>query len=158
MAKSGEKTRFADGLILGEGEAKYILSQVNVDEIIAIGSGNQCLEGKDGERRGISGQKMKLNEGIGLFVTDTGNFSDFDFFRYRLTQFVEGINIDTADFIDILEPERRMELIGELQKIFGEDLSKALLTLVQEDFGEYMTQYEWAESNCATLWKKMLSE
>ena len=133
MAKSGEKNRFVDGLILGEGEAKYILSQVNVDEIIAIGSGNQCLEGKDGERRGISGQKMKLNEGIELFVTDTGNFSDFDFFRYRLTQFVEGINIDTADFIDLLEPERRMELIGELQKIFGEDLSKALFTLVQEE-------------------------
>lgn len=125
--------RFGDGLILGEGEAKFILSQVDVDEIIAIGSSNQCLEIKGGENKSTSGEKMKLNEGIEPFATEPGNLSDFDFFRYRLTQFVEGVNIDTADLIDLVESQRRMELMNDLKNIFGEDLSAALFTLVKEE-------------------------
>ncbi len=38
------------------------------------------------------------------------------------------------------------------------DYYNYLRTGKPEFFGEYMTQYEWAESNCATLWKKMFAE
>lgn len=133
MTREDGEIKFCEGIVLGESGAKKILSCVEIDEIIAIGSSNQCVESKDGKQVSIPYHKMKLNEGIELFVSDTENFSDFDFFRYRLNQFVEGINIDTADFIETLECNRREELLDRMKEIFGDDLSQAIWRFVQEE-------------------------
>ena len=133
MTREDGEIKFCEGIVLGESGAKKILSCVEIDEIIAIGSSNQCVESKDGKQVSIPYHKMKLNEGIELFVSDTENFSDFDFFRYRLTQFVEGINIDTADFIETLECNRREEVLDRMKEIFGDDLSQAIWRFVQEE-------------------------
>ena len=130
MTKKKNKIKLCDSLVAGEGEAKTILSSVDIDEIVAIGSTNQCLFETDEEDLPVSPSKMKLNDGMELFVPDTDSFSDFDFFRYRLTQFVEGIDIDTADFIDLIEPTRRQQIVSVLKSIFGDDLSQALVTFV----------------------------
>lgn len=130
MTKKKNKIKLCDSLVAGEGEAKTILSSVDIDEIVAIGSTNQCLFETDEEDLPVSPSKMKLNDGMELFVPDTDSFSDFDFFRYRLTQFVEGIDIDTADFIDLIEPTRRQQIVSMLKSIFGDDLSQALVTFV----------------------------
>ena len=65
MTKEGEELKFCEGIVLGEGGAKKILSCVEIDEIIAIGSSNQCVESKDGKALSVTGSKMKLNDGIG---------------------------------------------------------------------------------------------
>ncbi|MDD6880564.1 MAG: hypothetical protein PUE18_03215 [Firmicutes bacterium] len=117
--------KFCDGLVYGEGEVKKILSSVEIDEIIAIGTSNQCLVAKDVKRLSVPYKKMRLNEGIELFISDTDGFSDFDFLRYRLTQFVEGIDIDTADLIGKVDNNRQIEIAHQLKSLFGEDLSKA---------------------------------
>ena len=80
MTREDGDIKFCEGIVLGESGAKKILSCVEIDEIIAIGSSNQCVESKDGKQVSIPYHKMKLNEGIELFVSDTENFSDFDFF------------------------------------------------------------------------------
>ena len=133
MTREDGDIKFCEGIVLGESGAKKILSCVEIDEIIAIGSSNQCVESKDGKQISIPYHKIKLNEGIELFVSDTENFSDFDFFRYRLTQFVEGINIDTADFFETLECNRREEILDQMKEIFGDDLSQAIWRFVQEE-------------------------
>lgn len=128
LCRDDGRLRFCDGIVSGEGEAKTILASVDIDEIIAIGTGNQCLTDKSGEQLYNLPKRMQLNQGIDLYVSDTDGFSDFDFFRYRLSQFVEGVNIDTADFIDLVEEDRQTQIIAALHSIFGEDLSLALTT------------------------------
>ena len=133
ITKDEGEEKFCEGLVSGEGGAKEILSSIDIDEIIAIGSSNQCLAGKEDGFVSASNHKMKLNEGIDLLVSDTDRFSDFDFFRYRLTQFVEGVNIDMADFIGKVEEKRQNEILDHIKSIVGEDLSGAFITYVHDE-------------------------
>lgn len=118
ISKDEGKILFCNSIVSGEGEAKKILSTVDIDEIIAIGSIDQ--------ENTSQLKKIPLNEGIDLMTADVDKLSDFDFFRYRLMQYVMNVNIDSADFYDDIEPERRESLIEGLKTLFGESLSQAL--------------------------------
>lgn len=150
MSRDDGKLRFCESLVSGEGEAKLILSFVDIDEIIAIGTSNQYLTDQDSNQLQSPPKKMKLSEGIDLFVSETDQFSDFDFFRYRMSQFVEGVNIDTADFMDLVQEDRQAQIIHALKSMFGEDLSLALPMFVSvegiqtkiEDLSKTMTDTE----------------
>lgn len=143
--------RFCEALVSGEGEAKEILSTYGIDEIIAIGSAAQLAEGVD--PRALTTKKIALNEGIDLMTSDVHEFSDFDFLRYRLTQFVMNVDIDQADFLDELPQERRAELGEQARALLGEDLSQSFPMLfmvkgVRERFEEFadgltMQERDW---------------
>ncbi len=115
--------RFCEALVSGEGEAKEILSSYEIDEIIAIGSAAQLADGAD--PKSLTTKKIALNQGIDLMTSDVREFTDFDFLRYRLTQFVMNVDIDQADFLDELPQERRTELANQARTLLGEDLSQS---------------------------------
>ncbi len=143
--------RFCEALVSGEGEAKEILSTYEIDEIIAIGSAAQLAEGTDAHS--LTTKKIALNEGIDLMTSDVREFSDFDFLRYRLTQFVMNVDIDQADFLDELPADRRAELADQARALLGEDLSQSFPMLfmvkgVRERFEEFacgltMQERDW---------------
>ncbi len=124
VSKDDEGLRFCEALVSGEGEAKKILSTYEIDEIIVIGS--VSLLGEKGAS--AAGVKMALNDGIDVMTADVSNLSGFDFFRYRMTQFTMGINIDLADSLDQIEPARREELVAFARSL-GTDTSALLPAL-----------------------------
>jgi hypothetical protein len=121
--------RFCESLVSGEGEAKKILSTYQIDEIIAIGSASQ-VAGEAAEDADASAKQIPLNKGIDLMQADLRGFSDFDFFRYRLTQFVMGVDIDSADFLGAIDAASREKLVAAAHALVGEDLSQSLSTIL----------------------------
>ena len=137
VSKDDESPRFCEALVAGEGEAKAILSTFEIDEIIVIGSA--ALLGEKGES--VPGEKMALDEGIDLMCADLRSLSDFDFFRYRMTQFAAGVQIDLADSLEALDPARRERLMAFSHSLFGDELSCALPTLFSsKDLREKFTR------------------
>ncbi|MDO4490550.1 MAG: hypothetical protein Q4B85_05765 [Lachnospiraceae bacterium] len=105
-----QKVKFCDAMAAGEAGAKNVLSRVEIHEIIAIGSDLQAEE--------TSNEKIRLKEGISFFASDIYAMSDFDFFRYRLAQFLENCDIEAADLYGSVEKTRQKELIARVEKEF----------------------------------------
>ncbi len=122
FSKDNNEIKFSEGLVSGVGEAKKILSSVAIDEIIAIGSSKQCKDARH--------EKISISDGSEFFVANVDELSEFDYFRYRLSQFVRNVDIEQADFFNSIKEEKRNELISKIKLVVGEDLSSVLVSVV----------------------------
>lgn len=106
------KRYFTDGIVRGEAGSKYFLSKVKIDKIVLVGSSVQVDKYSD--------NTVTLGEGINLNDSDVEKLSDFDYFRYRLMQFVDGVDMETLDFLETVSPERQKEILSSLHNVYGE--------------------------------------
>lgn len=142
VSRNGGDLSFCEALVSGEGEAKTLLSTYEIDEIIVIGDASLLgAKGMD-----AAGERIALNEGFELMTSDVRGLSGFDFFRYRMTQYTMGVQIDLADSLGELESARREELYALARSLFGDDLSLALPTLFSSK--ELRAKFEERMAGC----------
>ena len=89
--------RYCDGLSVAEAGAKYILSEVPLDEIIVLGAENTFQSGEENNR-------IVLRE-YSDFVADTDMMSEYCFFQYRISQFLDNLDLESIDVLNELNPD-----------------------------------------------------
>jgi|GEM_PF-4895607 len=142
---NADEVKFIDEVVIGEAGTKYILANNDIDEIIMVGTDIQISEEN-------IGKKVNLSEGIDLYNSNVDKLSDFDYFRYRLVQFVEGVDMETADFYDSVPSERRAQINSCLSEVFGDDRSEMVLKSLKEpelwkDFNDRIGRLNPVEEN-----------
>ena len=95
--------RYCDGLSVAEAGAKYILSEVNIDEIIVLGAGRTYDPGEENKR-------IELRSWSDFTSKDAKDLSEYSFFQYRLAQFLDNIDMEALDVLADLDPKRQEEL------------------------------------------------
>ena len=108
-------TQYCDGLSVAEAGAKYILSNVDIDEIIVLGSGNTYDPGEENNR-------IVLREWSDFTSMDTKKISEYSFFQYRIAQFLDGLDMESVDVLSDTEGVRVDEIVEGYRK-FCEELS-----------------------------------
>lgn len=124
-SSSGNKVKFCDAMAAGEAGARNILSKVQIDEIIAIGSNLQSIHAAQTE-------PMILREGIDFYAADVNAMTDFDFFRYRLVQYLEGMDIEAADLYGRIPKELQAKIIALLESVYKKRLNTAFSSIVED--------------------------
>ena len=108
-------TQYCDGLSVAEAGAKYILSNVDIDEIIVLGSGNTYDPGEENNR-------IVLRDWSDFTSLDTKKISEYSFFQYRIAQFLDGLDMESVDVLSDTEGVRVDEIVEGYRK-FCEELS-----------------------------------
>lgn len=105
--------KFCDGVMRAEAATKYILSKVKVDEIVVIGSGATYDEGDDL-------RKICLTESEEYLVSDINCLSEYSLYRYRLFEYLEGLDLEGHDILGDISPEDRERIIQIFNKFHRE--------------------------------------
>lgn len=116
--------KFCTGISGAEAGAKYILSHYAIDEIIVLGPPNAAASGpllQDLEH-------FRLVNGA-----DLRSCSEFDFFCYRLQQFLEHLDIEAQDILHGGDPETLDRLRGVLAKELSRGRDGAFYLAVTEE-------------------------
>ena len=101
---------YCNSLSVAEAGTKYILSQKNIDEIIVLGSG-ASYNPEDALRPQVLRNFEDYSaEGI-------ENLSEYSFFRYRIAQFMEDIDVEGADVLESIKPDRQREIMEAFRTI-----------------------------------------
>ena len=150
----GGTTRYCDGLCIGEAGAKYILSCVPIDEIIVLGNGTIYEDGEEYK-------SLVLKDWSDFQSESTDSLSEYSFFQYRLSQFLDGLDMEAVDVMEDIDPERREVIVDAFQK-FCQDSNSANNVLrldkvfhnLSQDFSLYdkMKTYLPAMSDKEMLW------
>ena len=101
--------RYCDGLSVAEAGTKYILSEVPLDEIIVLGPQNTFASGEENKR-------IVLRE-YSDFDSNTDRMSEYCFFQYRISQFLDDLDLESIDVLDEISPERAAILVGRFQEL-----------------------------------------
>lgn len=107
--------RYCDGLSVGEAGAKYILSHVDIDEIIVLGAGLTYEKGEEMK-------PLILREWSDFDTENPGNLSEYSFFQYRIAQFLDGLDLEAVDVLEEMDEDVKNELLAKFQK-FGDEIS-----------------------------------
>lgn len=105
--------KFCDGVMRAEAATKYILSKVKVDEIVVIGSGATYDEGDDLK-------KICLTESEEYLVSDINCLSEYGLYRYRIFEYLEGLDLEEHDLLEDIRPEDRERIIQIFNKFHRE--------------------------------------
>ena len=92
FTQNGE-TQFCDGLSVAEAGAKYLLSNVPIDEIIVLGNGRTYDKGQEMV-------PLVLKEWSDFNSDDTSALSEYSFFQYRIAQFLDGLDLEAVDVLE----------------------------------------------------------
>lgn len=96
--------KFCDGIMSAEATTKYILSKTEIDEIVVIGSGATYDEGDDL-------RKICLNESEEYLVSDISSLSEYSLYRYRIFEYLEGLDLEEHDVLENISPEDRDRIL-----------------------------------------------
>lgn len=130
-------TRYCDGISIGEAGAKYIMSHNNIDEIVVLGSGATFEPGEEGVR-------IPLKNYSGYSANNIESLSEYGFFLYRLLQFQSGVDLESIDVLEDMDPDRARLLTDSCVK-FTEDFVRDNPTATKENMFHYLSQDEDAE-------------
>ena len=86
-----------------EAGAKYILSNERIDSIIVIGGGASFDKGDEL-------RPLPLSNSMDWEI-DINKMSDYSFFRYRLSQYRDDVDLEGLDVLENIEPERKEFLL-----------------------------------------------
>ena len=103
---------YCDGLSVAEAGTKYLLSSVPIDTIIAVGGPHACHPDEPGSL-------TRLKEWTAFSSEDTGSLSEYGFFRYRINQFLNGLDLEAVDVLERITDARRNELLDGYQKLMS---------------------------------------
>ena len=101
---------YCNSLSIAEAGTKYILSKEDIDEIIVLGSG-ATYNTEDAL------QPQKLRSFSDYSAEGIENLSEYSFFRYRIAQFVKDIDLEGADVIESIAPERQKEILEAFEVV-----------------------------------------
>lgn len=107
----GDTPQYCSGISQIEPGAKYILSTQHIDELVVIGSPETYDSETAGDKKRdilIVNDLSKEQEVMEDF--DPQKASAFAFFKYRISQFLAGENIEEQTIGAEIEPERKQEL------------------------------------------------
>ncbi len=114
--KDGEKYFYCDAMLSCEASSKYILSKYHVDEIITIGSRSTYDPGDEI-------REIVLREGRSFYAADITSLSSYSLLRYRLSQYIEELDIERQDMEDLLGADARSETARFLKRFFREKIN-----------------------------------
>ena len=121
---------YCDGMSVAEAGTKYILSEVPIDEIIVLGAANSFNEGEESDPVSLQGW---MN-----FRPDTiEDISEYSFFLYRLSQYINGLDIEGVDIMSSIPAERQRELV-DLYRSFCDELSRTVPNFRQDRIFHYV--------------------
>ena len=103
-------TRYCTGIIPAEVAAKQTLSAHKIDEILVLGPGS-AADKKDYFRERV------LRECDPLMTLEKGS-TTYDYFCYRLQQFLKDMDLEQDKRIEAIEPEKRKYLERVLEKSY----------------------------------------
>ena len=106
-------TQYCDGLSVAEAGAKYILANVDIDEIIVLGAGSTYKPGEENKR-------IVLREWSDFTAMDTAKISEYSFFQYRIAQFLDGLDMEAVDVLEDTEGVRADEILEGYRKFCAE--------------------------------------
>lgn len=134
---------FCDAMASGEAGAKKILSSINIDEIIAIGSEMQVAQGEPLRR-------VSLVDGIDYLQPNLTSMSDLDFFRYRLMEFIKGVDMEAADIAMSVPAEQQEKVLSEICMKTGYTKHELFSNLLKDEklnqkFTECLQSYSESE-------------
>ena len=110
--KEGKFTEYCDAIGVAEAGTKYILDRVSIDEIIVLGTGATYKPGD--ELRHI-----RLREFVDYDASGTESLSEYSFFRYRISQYLDDLDLEGSDVYENIDPGHKEELI-EIYRNFAE--------------------------------------
>lgn len=105
----GGNARYCNSIMRAEVATKYVLSKVNIDEIVVIGSGATYDEGDEL-------RKVPLKDGEEFFVSDINNMSEYSLYRYRLSEFLEGMDLEEHEMLVDIDPEIKESIVKFFNK------------------------------------------
>ncbi len=105
------QTKYCDGLSGAEAGAKYLLSNTAINHIIVVG-GSHTYE--ETEETGW----LVLRDSTTFTSSGIRNLSEYGFFQYRLSQFLNSIDLEALDVLEDISPERKEELLEGGKKLF----------------------------------------
>lgn len=110
---NGKEKMYCDSISIPEAGAKYILSKEHIDEIIVIGNGATCEPGDEI-------RPIPLSDPRDYSTDDICKMSEYAFFRYRLSQYRDDIDLEGLDVLESLDRARGEELAGRYEEFCGE--------------------------------------
>ena len=112
--RDGENLCFCDGIGVAEAGTKYVLSQVPIDEIVVLGSGASYVEGE-------ANTSLVLRDWVDFDTEDIYKLSEYSFFRYRILQYLDGLDLEGSDVIYSLDPAE----VGRLTEVYRRFVDEA---------------------------------
>ena len=108
--ENGNGVEYCDGLSVAEAGAKYLLASVRIDTIIAVGGPHACHADENISR-------TLLKEWTSFHSENTGELSEYGFFQYRISQFLNGLDLEAVDVLQDISEVRRTQLLSGYQKL-----------------------------------------
>ncbi|MDO4739417.1 MAG: TM1812 family CRISPR-associated protein [Eubacteriales bacterium] len=103
--------RFCTGISSAEAGTKYILSQYNIDEILVLGP--KGAGGAQAEKpRPLSSYTLPVQSSLDAVC-------EYDFFCYRISQYLDRLDIETDDILYEKTEEQRSELLALMRRAFS---------------------------------------
>lgn len=109
----GGNPKYCNSILHAEVATKYVLSMVNIDEIVVIGSGATYDEGDEFK-------KTLLSTGDEFFVSDINKLSEYSLYRYRLSEFLEGLDLEEYEMLEDVTEEEKDILLKTFNKFYTE--------------------------------------
>ena len=102
--------QYCTGISVAEAGTKYILSKYSIDEIVVVASttdaGNSDIV-----------DEVSLKDGVFKPHARYKDYSEYEFYLYRLQQFMENIDIEAKGLMESISPERLSELREDMVKL-----------------------------------------
>ena len=106
------QTKYCDGLSGAEAGAKYLLSNTGINHIIVVG-GSHTYE--ESEETGW----LVLRDSTAFTSSGIQNLSEYGFFQYRLSQFLNSIDLEALDVLEDMSEERKNELFEGSRNLYS---------------------------------------
>lgn len=104
---------YCDGMNVAEAGTKYILSQVPINEIIVLGSANSYNEGEQLD-------PIRLVDFIDFPAGSIDELSEYAFYRYRISEYLNNLDIEGADVLNSFSAEKQNELLKRCESMLAE--------------------------------------
>jgi len=111
-AQEGDKRLYTDAMLTVEATTEYILSQQHIDEILILG---RHLPHDAGDDRRFLG----VDEGKTFYASDINELSTYELFRYRIAQFIDELEIEQQDLMELLTPEEQKKAESFIKGFFN---------------------------------------
>lgn len=107
VSPNGART-YCTGISVAEAGTKYILSNYHIDEIFVLGSHDSVNSPES-----VTSITLADWEPSSSSLTDA--FSEYDFYCYRILQFLKNLDIEVKDVSDKLSDEERQDAVAKFR-------------------------------------------
>ena len=109
--EENDRITCCDALLSAEASCKYVLANYKIDEIITFGS--QSTYDPDDETKSVM-----LKDGASFYSSDIESMSTYSLFRYRMAEYMDEINAELQDIMELLDEKQSDYAKSFLDKFF----------------------------------------